>query len=190
MLPWQLAAGKLDNNSIAPALHIPTSLLTWELCCIHGWPRAEAYCSVRVHTHICWLSSGSRDEICEMQQHRLKGCGSLSCCSVVADRLRTRDDALPSQHEREKLGDCQKLNCGHCGGLRENNGGFGHRRGDSQGARVTGCGKEDVKHSGGDGTREDSCQYPTTYQLLHNIPVFHYFTAIPILMQSVRGERC
>ena len=148
--------------------------------------KSPASAPTGVHTqHICWLLSSGRDGICEMQ-HRLTGCGTLSC------RHRTRDDALPSQHEREKLGDCQKLNCGHCGGLRENNGGFGHRRGDSQGARVTGCGKEDVKHSSGDGTREDSCQYPTTYQLLqsHNIPVFHYFTAIPILMQSVRDERC
>ena len=45
MLPWQLAAGKLDNNSIAPVLHTTTSHLTYirAVCCIHGQPGAKAF---------------------------------------------------------------------------------------------------------------------------------------------------
>ena len=49
---------------------------------------------------------------------------------------------------------------------------------------MTWCGKEDVRHTGpGDGTREHSCQYPTTYQLLEHIPAHHKVQCVPGIVE-------
>ena len=113
--------------------------------------------------HICWLLSSGRDGICEMQQ-RLTGCGTLSCRSCGIGREMTHCGA--SIRELTRGGEIDLCAFQSFEGKQWL--GFGHwtwRGGNGdlvwEGRRQPGV------H--GDGTREDSCQYPTTDPWLEHI---------------------
>ena len=138
----------LGNSIITPSLlpyvHIlPYLTLTWELCCIHVWPRAKAQLLLRPgFIHSTFVGC------CQVGETGFARCSSAfdgMRDPQLQERHRRRDDALLSQHKRKRGGETWRPKIDLCTCVQSFEGkqwlGFGHWR---RGETVTWCGKEDV----------------------------------------------